>query len=200
MHAGRFRPGASTRLERPLGNGEARGTIGRGARGNQRSAPDQGRADASRFARGGRGPAVGRGCAVRRTIARAGRDHRRQDHDCRIRLEGRHRFAPARHHAQSMEPAADAGWFERRLRGGSAGPHGRAGDRHRWRRVNPHSGGVYRHRGVQAHVRSRARVSIQPRRHDRASRAHHPHGRRRRADDGGDWPARRARLVRPAGA
>ena len=129
-------------------------------------------------------PRLGGGGAA----ARGGRGADRQDAHARVRVGQRHAAGP-----QSLGPRAHSVGIERRLRrrGGGGACAGGHGLRHR--RLDPHPGGVLRHRRAQADVRPR-----EPRRHRAAqlvARSCGPadaHRGRRGAH------AQRARRLRPA--
>ena len=103
-----------------------------------------------------------------------------------------------RHHAQSVESRQDARRFVRRIVGGAGGAFLPAGARHRWRRLDPHSGEFRRRLWPQAELRPRAGLSAVAVRNRGACRPDEPHGARLRADDERDREARCARLVQRA--
>ena len=130
-----------------------------------------------------------------------GRDRSRQDQHAGVRDRREHRQRPVRRDAQSLESGAQPGRLIRRLGGRGRDRH--AADRagHRLRLLDPHSGGVLRHRRHPPDARADAELP------DAAglgsgpgARAARPHRRRCRDDarcHGGLQPAcRRSRLRR----
>ena len=136
----RLRAGARRRegLRGALDARAAAGPARRRAGVDQGPHPDQGLADAARLEDGRPEGPVERRRAGDRAAARARRGAPRQDHDARIRLEGRHRQPAHRHHAQSLEPGEDARRLLRRRGRRGRRRHGPARGRHRRRRLDPH--------------------------------------------------------------
>ena len=85
-----------------------------------------------------------------------GRHPDRQDHDKRVRLQAGRGQSAHRHHAPSVEPGQDSGWFERgRGRLGRSRHHAVCAW-YRRRRLGSHSVLLLRPRGHQGAVRARA--------------------------------------------
>ena len=151
-------------LDEPLGPTPGRGVGGslasrcaaRTAR--RRACRDQGHgacrglADAHRLARDVGGAEHG-GYARRRPPARGRRGVLLQDGYSRIRLEGHHAWPADRHHAQSLGYFPYARRLQRRLGRIGGGRRCAAGHRRRWRRLDPHSGGVQRRVRIEAELR-----------------------------------------------
>ena len=155
----------------------------------------QGLGDAARLKGRRPQPTLERGRALGGAPAGKRRGAAGQDHDARVRLERRHRFAAHGHHPQSLESGDDSRRQQRRRGRGGGHRHGRAAYRHRRRRLDPHSRRVHRHLRHQAELRPRAGPSAEPVRHPGPCGTDDPHRRRRRADADRAVAARRPRLV-----
>ena len=151
-------------------------------------------ADAAGLAHRRQEPGLGPGRAERGPAARMRRGVPRQHHHAGVRLEGRDGLAPDRHHPQPVGHDEDARRLVGRVvrRGGGGLCAADAG--HRWRRLDPHSGGLHRHLRPQAVLRAGSGLSAVALRHGGPCRADDPHGGRRLPDDERHLPARRARL------
>ncbi len=117
-----------------------------------------------------------RRCAGGGAAARERRGAPGQNHDARIRLEGRDRQSAHRGHAQPVESGEDAWRILGRWRCRGRERNGCADDWDRWRRLDPDPLRVQWCVRPQADVRPGAGVAALAIRHGRSSRSDDAHG------------------------